>query len=148
MINNLPGTIVPLSGEPLKTLINEVEFLKIKNFIDNVEDRVEDPEEKSRLSALYHECRGRLHFKQENIEDAEKEFEKSLSYRANPRVYYYLAELYWKQARKRKDSLKNLYLAKTRSALSLCLKNDLQQKYKNEVSECLERLNAFEKPPK
>jgi tetratricopeptide (TPR) repeat protein len=133
-----------LSGKPLINLINETEFNDIERRIDIAED----PEEKSRLSALYHECRGRFYFKQEKIDNAEKEFETSLLYRANPRIYYYLAELYWIKAGKRKDVLKNLYLAKTRSAFSLCLKNDLQQKYKNEVSECLERLSAFEKQPK
>jgi hypothetical protein len=88
---------------------------------------------------------GPVLFKQEKIEDVEKEFEKSLSYQANSRVYYYLAQLYWKKAGESEDPLKNPYLAKTRSAYSLCIKNDLQQKYKNEVSELLEKLSAFEK---
>ena len=141
-----------LSKVPLKALIEVKESQEIKDLFDTVEDTDEKSRQKSRLSALYHECRGRLHFKQEQekdaIDEAENEFEKSLSYRANPRVYYYLAELYWKKASKRRTPFKNLYLEKTRSAYSLCFKNDLQQKYKNEVSECLERLKDFEKQPK
>jgi tetratricopeptide (TPR) repeat protein len=141
-----------LSEVPLKVLEEVKDPQEIKDLFDTVEDTDEKSRQKSRLSALYHECRGRLHFKQEQekdaIEEAEKEFEKSLAYRANPRVYYYLAELYWKKAMESEDPFKNPYLAKTRSAFSLCLKNDLQQKYKNEMSECLERLKAFGKNPK
>jgi tetratricopeptide (TPR) repeat protein len=135
-----------------KNLPEDKEPLKILKDAEKRIKKVTNTDEKSRLSALYHECRGRLHFKQEQekdaIEEAGKEFEKSLAYRANPRVYYYLAELYWKKAMESEDPFKNPYLAKTRSAYSLCFKNDLQQKYKNEVSECLERLKDFEKQPK
>jgi tetratricopeptide (TPR) repeat protein len=133
-----------LTGESLKVLKDVNKSQEIKNLIDNVKNT----DEKSRLSALYHECLARFYFKQEKIEDAEKEFEKSLSYQANPRVYYYLAQLYWEKTEEGGDSLNNLYLGKTRSAFLLCLKNDLQGKYKNEVSELLEKLSAFEKQPK
>jgi tetratricopeptide (TPR) repeat protein len=107
--------------------------------------KVTQAEEKARLWALYYECRGRIHFKQEEFDKAEKAFEKSLSCQASPRVYYYLAQLYWKKAGKSGAPWKNPYLAKTRSAFILCLKNDLQQKYKSEVSVLLEKFNAFEK---
>jgi tetratricopeptide (TPR) repeat protein len=133
-----------LTGESLKVLKDVKESQKIKNLID----KIENTEEKSRLSALYNECLGRFYFKQEKIEDAEKGLEKSLLYQANPRVYYSLAQLYWKKAGESGDSLNNLYLGKTRSAFSLCLKNDLQQRYKNEVPELLEKLSAFEKQQK
>jgi tetratricopeptide (TPR) repeat protein len=129
-------------------LSEDKEPLKILKDVKKLLNKIEEPREKTRLSALYHECLGRLHLKQEKPEEAKKEFEKSLSYRANPRTYYYLAELYWKRAGESEEPLRNLYLAQTRSAFSLCLRNDFQQKYKDEVSELLDKLSAFEKPQK
>ncbi|HLP48989.1 MAG TPA: tetratricopeptide repeat protein [Candidatus Kapabacteria bacterium] len=99
--------------------------------------------EKAReLLALYHECLGRYYFKQGKMDEAEKEFETSIFFMPNPRVYLYLAEFYLNEASESRMGRKPSLLAKAGNACKLCRKNDLRQQYGNELADLEKKLDA------
>ncbi|MCX6581916.1 MAG: tetratricopeptide repeat protein [Candidatus Aminicenantes bacterium] len=100
---------------------------------------------KDRLSALYHECLGRYYFKQEKRDEAKEEFEKSISFMPNPRVYLYLTEFYLHEASESRIGRKEMLMAKARNACKLCRKNDLRLQYKQDVDDLEKKLEAREK---
>jgi tetratricopeptide (TPR) repeat protein len=137
-----------------QTVINE-DSLKEKANRDRLElnrltlnkfqkkERIQDLENKKvRLLALYHECKGRYYSKQGKMDEIEKEFEKSISFLPNPRVYLYLAEFYLNEASESRIGRKPLLLAKARNACTLCRKNDLRQQYENELAYLEKKLDS------
>jgi len=100
---------------------------------------------KACILALYHECLGRYYFKQEKMDDAEKEFETSIRFMPNPRVYLYLAEFYLREVSECRIGREKILLAKTRNACKLCRKLDLRLQYKQDVDDLEKKLEAREK---
>lgn len=111
--------------------------------IQEKEPQEKESEEKAaQLSALYHECLGRLYWKQGKMDDVEKEFETSISFLPNPRVYLYLAEFYLNEASESRMGRKPSLLAKARNACKLCRKTDLRQQYGNELADLEKKLDT------
>jgi len=100
---------------------------------------------KNRLLALHHECLGRLNWKQGEMDEAAKQFEKSISFMPNPRVYLYLAEFYLREISDSRIGRKEALMAKARNACKLCRKNDLRLQYKQDVDDLEKKLEAREK---
>jgi len=101
--------------------------------------------EKARLLSLYHECLGRYFSLQGKMEEAEKEFEKSISFMPTPRVYLYLAEFYLREISESRIGRKEALMAKTRNACKLCRQTDLRLQYKQDVDDLEKKLEAREK---
>jgi tetratricopeptide (TPR) repeat protein len=131
-----------------------------KNWAVNTEanwDRIkmEDKEweKKARLLALYHECLGRYYFKQGKMNEFKREemnkiieeFDESIKYMPNPRVYLYLAEFYLPEVPKYRLGRKETLIAKARNAFKLCRQTDLRQQYKQDVDDLEKKLEALEK---
>lgn len=108
-------------------------IVEIKEKIESMKEE-KYKSNKQRLLALYHECLGRYYFKQGKMEEAENEFETSLQFMPNPRVYLYLSEFYLREASESKIGRKPMLLEKAHNACKLCRKNDLRLQYENELS--------------
>ncbi len=130
--NNAQKELDKITQKPLTNTRKKEEIQKIEN-------------KKARLSALYHECLGRLYWKQEKMDEAKEEFEESISFMPDPRVYLYLAEFYLHEASESRIGRKEILLAKTRNACKLCRKNDLRQQYEKELTDLEKKLEAHEK---
>lgn len=90
-------------------------------------------------NAQYHECQGRMAFKQGRIGEAIHYLEQSVSIMASPRVYFFLARTYWMQAQENK-SKRYFYLEKAGEACDLSQKCDKNDKYNLEVVELKKRI--------
>ena len=132
-----------------ETFFDDEKPMKIMKDVERMINAVEDSRKRNRLWPLYHQCKGRLYYKTSDkegkAEEAAKAFEKSLSYKANPDVYYYLAQSYRDLAVKEKiASRKSAYLTNARTACSLCRNHDQREKYKTEMDELVKKIDTLE----
>lgn len=116
-----------------------------ENTETSMNEKDKEFQEKARLLSLYHECLGRYYFIQGKVEEAEKEFEKSISFMPTPRVYLYLADFYLHEASESRIGRKETLLTKTRNAFKLCRQNDLRLQYEKELTDLEKKLDALEK---
>ncbi|MDQ1350402.1 MAG: hypothetical protein QG657_703 [Acidobacteriota bacterium] len=117
----------------------------VKTWVENTETNVDAKDnkfqEKTRLLSLYHECLGRYFSLQGKMEEAEKSFEKSISFMPNPRVYLYLAEFYLREISGSRIGRKETLIAKARNACNLCRKHDLRLQYEKELADLEKKLD-------
>jgi tetratricopeptide (TPR) repeat protein len=92
-------------------------------------------------SAVYYECMGRIAFKKGDIRLAILNLEQSVSRMSSPRVYYFLAQAYWRHCWEAKSSEQRLYFEKAQEACILSDKCDKNEKYKEAVNKLQEKID-------
>jgi len=124
---------------------NQLDFLLDKKSLPSLM-AITKVTERNRLIALYYQCLGLMHQIQGQKNEAERNFELSLTYQSDSRTYLQLAQFYLQTLSEGTPSIIDPHIIfKIRRTALLCRQHDLRHEYTKEIDTILDYLDSLNK---